>query len=86
MVKHISITTENKDPKEDPSHEGFDISKDNISLYSKSMTRLNANILRLWFTKSSKIMNRDLVLVMYEPKNLTLFQSLILWVFKRWFI
>ena len=86
MVKKITLSKTNEPNDEAPSHEGFEITKEEMAGYSKSMTRYNASVFRMWLTKSKKIMNRDLVLVMYDPSMLTLTQKVALWVFRKLFI
>ncbi len=84
-VDSIILTAEREGPKPPPSHEGFPIDKDFISHCSKSMSRMNATTMKLYLTESANIMNRDLLMVILEPKRLTLTQRFALWFFRKVF-
>jgi hypothetical protein len=65
-------------PMKEPSHEGFPIDQDLISSMSEDMERMAAGTSKLTIEKSSKIMNRNFILYMYDPKALSWRQRLAL--------
>lgn len=72
-IQNVKITYPNPDKeKSPPSHEGFEIKQELISAASKKMSAADAGYMKFSFCGSSKIMNRDLFLVMidrgYQPK------------------
>lgn len=72
-------------PKSELTEDGFAFEKEQISNFSKTMTKENASTLLLTLTNSSKIMGRSVMLAMYDPKMMSYRQKAILWLFKKLF-
>lgn len=87
MIKNLELemVNSNKVLDSELTHEGFTIDTETISSLSKKMSSLNASVLKMYFTNSSKILGRDFMLVMLDPKELTRIQRLILWLFRKGF-
>lgn len=66
-ITHFSVTKNRESEKGELSHEGFEIEKSLISSMSKGMDEYEAGYLRVSFLDSSKIMGRDLYIVMMDP-------------------
>lgn len=83
-IKWLSLSVERpKGEKKDPSHDGFDIDKEFMSDVSKTMTRLNASTMKLNFSKCGTMMNRDVMIAIWDFQKLTLIQRTVIWMFKK---
>lgn len=85
-IESVSISVKNEKPESErgePSHVGFSLEQEFMSLASRRMTKMNANIMKLTFTKCRTMMNRDVMVMIWEPENLTLTQKFVMYLFKK---
>lgn len=88
MSHTTKVSLRQKNPNKvqaEPSHEGFDIKQAEVSLYSRKMSSMNASSFRLTFFESSKIMNRNMMIFMWEPSKMTRMERFVYWLFTKVF-
>lgn len=66
------------------SHEGFSISKTLTSDLSKAMTENKAHIGKITLTKVRTMNNRNVMLLIYEPENLSFLERMIMKLVSRY--
>lgn len=82
-ITHFSALHEREGDKGELSHEGFAIDQSFISSMSKGMDEHQAGYLRVSFLGSSKIMGRNLYIVMTDPDAVPKWKRWVLNVLER---